>query len=131
MPGTKRSISPEALIRLGLELRTLRKTPSSDYPQGRRLVDVAEYLGVSVPYLSQIEFGRTAISLRNLRLLAGLFDVPPARLLLHLGLIELDWLAAIFQDEPEDPLLNTTAEERAELVAYLRFIRFRAGVWSR
>ena len=94
-------------------------------------MDVAEYLGVSVPYLSQIELGRTAISLRNLRLLAGLFDVPPARLLLYLGLIELDWLAAIFQDEPEDPLLNTTAEERAELVAYLRFIRFRAGVWSR
>jgi transcriptional regulator with XRE-family HTH domain len=59
----------------GPDLRALRKT------RGLTLSDLAEKLGRSVGWLSQVERGKSTLSLRDLRALASALEVSPALLL--------------------------------------------------
>lgn len=59
---------------LGADLRALRKT------KGLTLTDLAERLGKSVGWLSQIERGISKLSSEDVDRLAEVFDVPPSLL---------------------------------------------------
>jgi transcriptional regulator with XRE-family HTH domain len=119
--ATKREVSQEALRSLGARLRELRLSSA----KGRMtLKDVARALGVSAAYASQVELGRTRISLRNLRLLAGFYEVPPASLLIHLNLKEFDWLESLARPADSSILDTATPAERQELSRYLQYIRY-------
>ncbi len=65
------------LIHLGLNIAFYRKL------QGKTQEQLAEHVGISAKYLSQIETASVAqpISLRLLFALADAFGVPPAKLL--------------------------------------------------
>ena len=56
-------------MKLHERLRELRSE------RGLRLKDVAETAGISVPYLSDLERGRTNPSLETLQTLAGAYDI--------------------------------------------------------
>ena len=128
---SKRAVSKEALDALGVELVRLRTRSEPDRPKGLSQRDVAEMLGVSSAYVSQIERGTTIVSLRVLRSLASIYGVLPPQLLRILGLQEFDWLALFQPQRPqaqEDPFSQLAEDEREELISYLTFIRLKRGV---
>ena len=69
--GAKRAVAAarEVTMKLHERLRELRSE------RGLRLKDVAETAGISVPYLSDLERGRTNPSLETLQTLAGAYDI--------------------------------------------------------
>jgi transcriptional regulator with XRE-family HTH domain len=62
------------MANLGADLRALRKT------KGLTLTELAERLGKSVGWLSQIERGISKLSSEDIDRMAGVFDVPPSLL---------------------------------------------------
>jgi transcriptional regulator with XRE-family HTH domain len=65
-------IAEEAVdsARLGREIRKLRKT------RGRSLTDMAEFIGRSISFCSQLERGGASPSIADLRKISDLLDVP-------------------------------------------------------
>ena len=129
---SKRRVTGEALSLLGQELARLRTRPTENSPRGLTQKEVAGLLGVSSSYVSQVEGGRTILSLRLLRQLAGIYDVMPAVLFRYFGLQEFDWLALsdqeIGQPPQGDPFADLDDELRTELISYLTYLRLRRSV---
>ena len=129
---SKRAVTKEALVALGTELKRLRTRSQTDRAMRLSQREVAAMLDVSSAYVSQIERGNTVVSLRLLRLLAGIYGVLPPQLLRILGLQEFDWLALSQPQQPqtqEDPFSQLVEDEREELIAYLTFIRLKRGAF--
>lgn len=97
---------------------------------------VAEMLGVTASFLSQVEHNHRGLSVRRMRDLANICGVDPAVVLRAANLIELDWMASFRTADTDrdagaskaatDPFESLNAEEREELLTYLDFIRYRA-----
>ena len=90
---------------------------------------LAEMMGVTPPYISQLETKPHPPAERIIRRICAALDVVPVRLLRSAGLIPMPLAATLRATKTivqlEDEM---TEEERNQLVEYLDYLRFRAHV---
>src|SRR5229473_3115506 len=114
--------------RLNSSERLINRLKALRTGQGLTQSEVARRLGVHRSYVSQLESKRVAISLRHLRALASIYDVPPQELFAMIGVQEFDWVGILHEHEAQaDPLATVTSEERLKLAEYLSFIRWQGA----
>lgn len=109
------------LTEFGSKLATERRR------QGLTVTGLANLAGISPGYLSQLETGAKPPTEKVIRLLSGALDINPNSLYSAVGIIVMP-LAAALQNEGDTTTLDleVTEPERALLVEYLQFLRFRA-----